>query len=113
MHRNSYLQKIQHLAGQFPVVALFGPRQCGKTTLARQYQLMQSKTVHYFDLEDPEDLQRLSEPKTILSSLDGLIIIDEIQIKPDLFPLLRVLVDRTDRKQSYLIFGSASRQQNL
>ncbi|PIQ43553.1 MAG: hypothetical protein COV52_07770 [Gammaproteobacteria bacterium CG11_big_fil_rev_8_21_14_0_20_46_22] len=109
MNRNKYLEKIKSLVGQFPVVALLGPRQCGKTTLARQYRALQSETTHYFDLEDPEDLQRLSEPKTVLSALEGLIIIDEIQTKPDLFPLLRVLVDRPERKQRYLILGSASR----
>ena len=76
-----------------PAVALLGPRQCGKTTLARQLAGTSNST--YFDLENPVDLARLSEPMTALVSLRGLIVIDEVQRHPNLFPILRVLLDRS------------------
>jgi len=80
-----------------------GPRQCGKTTLARTFA-----AADFFDLENPEDLARLDNPQLALEPLEGLIVIDEIQRKPELFPLLRYLVD-TNPGQKYLILGSASR----
>ena len=85
-----------------PVTALLGPRQCGKTTLAR---LLQAE--HFFDLEDPRSLARLDEPQTALENLTGTVVIDEVQRKPDLFPLLRVLADRQQATR-YLLLGSAS-----
>ena len=88
------------------VVALLGPRQCGKTTLARQ--LVSQNSLNYFDLEDPQSLARLSEPGLALRPLKGLIVIDEIQRRPDLFPLLRVLADRKPLPARFLILGSAS-----
>ena len=88
------------------VTALIGPRQAGKTTLARQYVPVDA--INYFDLEDPISLARLDEPMTALSGLSGLIVIDEIQRRPDLFPLLRVLVDRDPLPARFLILGSAS-----
>ena len=91
-----------------PVVALLGPRQCGKTTLARQYQASISLQTHYFDLEKPTDLGRLTNPYLYLSSLEGLIIIDEIQFQPHLFPILRVLADESAGRRQFLILGSAS-----
>lgn len=94
---------IKHLLKTFPVVALLGARQCGKTTLAKQIP-----HAHFFDLENPSDLSQLDDPKLALESLKGLIIIDEIQQKPNLFPLLRYLVD-SQHAQRYLILGSASR----
>jgi predicted AAA+ superfamily ATPase len=87
-------------------VALLGPRQCGKTTLARQ--LVDIKSLNYFDLEDPESIIGLSEPRTVLGSLKGLVVIDEIQRRPDLFPVLRVLLDRKPLPAKFLILGSAS-----
>jgi len=87
-------------------VALLGPRQCGKTTLARQLAGASKST--YFDLENPVDLARLSEPMTALESLRGLIVIDEVQRHPDLFPILRVLSDRKPVRARFLILGSAS-----
>jgi predicted AAA+ superfamily ATPase len=87
-------------------VALLGPRQCGKTTLARQLAGASQST--YFDLEDPIDLARLSEPMTALESLRGLIVIDEVQRHPDLLPILRVLLDRKPIRARFLILGSAS-----
>ena len=88
------------------VVVLAGPRQCGKTTLARQF--LNPESVNYFDLESPASLARLDEPMTALASLRGLIVIDEVQLRPDLFPTLRVLVDRTPSPSHFLILGSAS-----
>lgn len=88
------------------VVALLGPRQCGKTTLARQF--VPSESSNYFDLEDPRSLARLTEPDLALRPLKGTVVIDEIQRRPDLFPLLRVLADRRPLKARFLILGSAS-----
>ncbi len=88
------------------VVALLGPRQCGKTTLARQF--VPADSLNYFDLEDPRGLARLTEPDTALRPLKGLVVIDEIQRRPDLFPLLRVLADRKPLPARFLILGSAS-----
>lgn len=88
------------------VVALLGPRQCGKTTLAREF--VASESLNYFDLEDPRGLARLSEPDLALRPLKGLVVIDEIQRRPDLFPLLRVLADRRPLPARFLILGSAS-----
>ena len=88
------------------VVALLGPRQCGKTTLARQ--LVSAESLNYFDLEDPASLARLSEPDTALRPLKKLVVIDEIQRRPDLFPLLRVLADRSPLPARFLILGSAA-----
>ena len=89
-----------------PVTALLGPRQCGKTTLARFIAEKSSSTL--FDLENPVDLQRLSVPMQAMEGLSGLVVIDEIQRKPELFELLRVLVDRPDQRARFLLLGSAS-----
>ena len=92
------------------MVGILGPRQCGKTTLARDHiAALPQQQVHYFDLEDPEHCNRLAEPKLALAALEGLIVIDEIQRSPELFPLLRVLIDQKGPSQRYLILGSASR----
>jgi predicted AAA+ superfamily ATPase len=88
------------------VVALLGPRQCGKTTLARQ--LVRADSVNYFDLEEPQSLARLREPDIALRPLKGLVVIDEIQRRPELFPLLRVLADRRPLPARFLILGSAA-----
>lgn len=88
------------------VVALLGPRQCGKTTLARRFVPPDSR--NYFDLEDPRSLARLSEPDTALRPLKGLVVIDEVQRRPELFPLLRVLADRKPLPARFLILGSAA-----
>lgn len=89
-----------------PVTALIGPRQCGKTTVARR--IAASARAEYFDLEDPVSQRRLAEPMTALEPLRGLIVIDEVQRQPDLFPVLRVLADRVPRRARFLLLGSAS-----
>lgn len=88
------------------VVALIGPRQCGKTTLARQF--VPADSLNYFDLEDPASLARLSEPETVLRPLRKIVVIDEIQHRTELFSLLRVLADRKPLAARFLILGSAS-----
>nr|WP_203415360.1 ATP-binding protein [Candidatus Scalindua japonica] len=92
-----------------PVVALLGPRQCGKTTLAHQFSTkLTSSRILFFDCEDHRDLARLDNPMMTLEPHKGIVIIDEIQRRPELFPTLRVLVDRYQEKR-FLILGSASR----
>lgn len=91
-----------------PVVAIVGPRQCGKTTLARQIANHRKGAVEFFDLEDSVDLARLENPRLALEDLDGLVVIDEFQKLPELFQTLRVLVDQPRRKTRFLVLGSAS-----
>ena len=107
--RQAYLSKIQMRLQDYPVVALSGPRQAGKTTLARSLAAALPDTaVHHFDLESPGDLARLANPELVLSSLRGLVILDEIQRMPELYPVLRVLADRPEVPARFLILGSAS-----
>lgn len=106
IERPSYLTEIQSALQRSRIVALVGPRQSGKTTLAQMF--LPPDSVNYFDLEDPVSLARLEEPMTALRELAGLIVIDEIQRRPDLFPLLRVLADRRPLPARFLILGSAS-----
>ena len=112
MKRPGFIQKVRRAFEVTPTVALLGPRQCGKTTLARAYIAEWAPdlpAVNYFDLEDPTDLGRLDDAKLALADLRGLVVIDEIQRRPELFPLLRTLIDRTDHPARFLILGSASR----
>jgi len=104
--RSAILTDIKAALERSPVVVLSGPRQCGKTTLARE--LLSADSVNYFDLEDPASLARLDEPMTALRPLEGLVVIDEVQRRPDLFPMLRVLADRSASSARFLILGSAS-----
>lgn len=104
--RPQELGRIRRALKRSRVVALIGPRQCGKTTLARQ--IVPSDSPNYFDLEDPTSLARLTEPMTSLSTLRGVVVIDEVQRRPDLFPVLRVLADRKPLRARFLILGSAS-----
>ncbi|MGE5230056.1 MAG: ATP-binding protein [Deltaproteobacteria bacterium] len=104
--RTELRTRIDAALGRSPIVVLTGPRQCGKTTLARE--LLSADSENYFDLEDPESLARLDEPMTALRPLSGLVVIDEVQRLPDLFPVLRVLVDRSPSPARFLILGSAS-----
>jgi uncharacterized protein len=106
--RSHHLQTIQTALGQFPVVAMLGARQVGKTTLAREIAKTWNGPAHHFDLEDPDDQARLSDASFVLRRLTGLVVLDEIQRRPDLFPLLRVLADRADVPARFLILGSAA-----
>ena len=111
MKRSTYLQRIDDQYRIHSVCALLGPRQVGKTTLAKLYIKEHSeKSFVFFDLENPTDLARFDNPMITLSKItDQLIVIDEIQRRPDLFSILRVLVDEEDKKRRFLILGSASR----
>lgn len=106
LYRAQDLDKLQRALKLSRAVALMGPRQCGKTTLARQ--LVAFDSPNYFDLEDEADLARLENASFALGSLSGLVVIDEVQRRPDLFPTLRVLIDRPDNRAQFLILGSAS-----
>jgi predicted AAA+ superfamily ATPase len=106
IRRPSILAALHTALTRNRVVVLVGPRQSGKTTLARE--LLDEDSVNYFDLEDPVSLARLDEPMTALRPLQGLVVIDEIQRRPDLFPVLRVLADRRGTPARFLILGSAS-----
>ena len=106
--RTYHVSQIMSRMEQNPVVAIIGARQVGKTTINHEIATLIKMPIHRFDLEDPEDLARLNEPKLALKDLTGLVIIDEIQRKPELFPLLRVLADRDDKAAQFLILGSAS-----
>jgi hypothetical protein len=98
---------LDGLLTEFPVVGLLGARQVGKTTLARRLVAGRDEPVTVFDLEDPTDRARLSDPKLALEPLAGLVVIDEVQNVPELFPLLRVLVDRPEAPARFLVLGSA------
>ncbi len=100
--RQKDIEAIETIIRSFPVTAILGPRQCGKTTLAREFS-----PDHFFDLENPRDMARFANPQLALEDLKGLIVIDEIQLLPELFALLRYLVDQK-KEQKYLILGSAS-----
>jgi hypothetical protein len=108
LNRPGAARDIRRLLHQAPVVALLGPRQVGKTTLARRIaESWRGPTVH-FDLEDPRDLARLADPMLALEDRRGLVVLDEIQRRPDLFPALRVLADRRSVRCRFLVLGSAS-----
>src|SRR6266513_4422389 len=100
------LAMVRQALRRSPITVLLGPRQCGKTTLARQ--LVPTNSLNYFDLEDPQSLARLDEPDTALRPLKKLVVIDEVQRRPELFPLLRVLADRRPLPARFLLLGSAS-----
>jgi predicted AAA+ superfamily ATPase len=106
IERSHLYNTIRNALDRSRVVALIGPRQCGKTTMARRFIL--STSINYFDLEDPFSLARLDQPMSTLQDLTGLVVIDEIQRRPDLFPTLRVLADREPLPARFLILGSAS-----
>lgn len=108
IQRTAYLEVIRERLRDNPIVSLVGPRQAGKTTLARMLAAATPEPVHLFDLEAPSDLARLANPELVLRPLTGLVILDEIQRRPDLFPLLRVLADRPEAPARFLILGSAS-----
>jgi predicted AAA+ superfamily ATPase len=104
--RPAYLESLKTAVRRSPVTALLGPRQSGKTTLARMFA--EVKPATFFDLESIPDQRRLQNPELVLGNLEGLVILDEIQIMPELFGALRVLVDRPHQKARFIILGSAS-----
>jgi predicted AAA+ superfamily ATPase len=106
IERRDWLSQIRRALARSRVVALLGPRQCGKTTLARE--IVGPNSPLYFDLEDPTGLARLSEPMTALAPLRGTVVIDEVQRRPELFPILRVLADRKPVRARFLVLGSSS-----
>ncbi|MCP5532541.1 MAG: ATP-binding protein [Akkermansiaceae bacterium] len=109
LHRDGYIERIRERLRDYPVVALPGPRQAGKTTLAGMVaEALPELKVHRFDLESPSDVARLANPELVLGGLRGLVVLDEIQRMPELFPVLRVLADRPDTPARFLILGSAS-----
>jgi predicted AAA+ superfamily ATPase len=110
MKRKSYLMLIERYLENHPVVALLGPRQCGKTTLANMLvsEKKDFNKENYFDLENSLDMQRLSNPVLALTPLKGLVVIDEVQRHPELFPVLRYIVDQKSSDKKFLVLGSAS-----
>src|SRR3972149_11702262 len=104
--RPAVARRIRRALARSRAVALLGPRQVGKTTLAQGFT--GDSGINYFDLEDPAALARLAEPMTALRPLRDLVVIDEIQRRPDLFPVLRVLLDRGPAPAKFLILGSAA-----
>lgn len=106
LDRKAARQKIATALNRSRAVAVIGPRQCGKTTLCRKF--VPETSINYFDLEEPASLARLDEPMTALAPLQGLVVVDEVQNRPELFPILRVLIDRKPDNGQYLLLGSAS-----
>ena len=106
--RAAHLAQLSAKLADFPAVALLGPRQVGKTTLAKQLAAQWGGPVRHFDLEDPDDQARLTDPAFALKPITGLVVLDEIQTRPDLFPLLRVLTDRPATPARFLLLGSAA-----
>jgi predicted AAA+ superfamily ATPase len=106
--RLQHLQSIQGLLKRFPVVAILGARQVGKTTLANAVATGHASPTARFDLEKPSDLARLHDAQLALEPLRGLVVLDEIQLRPDLFPVLRVLADRRPVRTRFLVLGSAA-----
>ena len=106
--RQRHLQRIDLLLNEFPVVTLLGARQVGKSTLARQLVASRPGPSTWFDLENPADLNRLGDPGLELRPLQGLVVLDEIQRLPEVFPLLRVLADRPGTPARFLVLGSAA-----
>ena len=105
--RDNVMSEVRRALATNPVVALLGPRQCGKSTLARQLAA-ERKSSTFLDLENPADLALLAAPMQALAGLRGLVVLDEVQRRPDLFPVLRVLADRRPRPARFLVLGSAA-----
>jgi hypothetical protein len=108
LNRAGALRDARRLLRQAPVVALLGPRQVGKTTLARHIAASHRGAITIFDLEDPRDIAHLADPMLALAACRGLVVLDEIQRRPDLFPALRVLADRRPVRCRFLVLGSAA-----
>ncbi|NQW99155.1 ATP-binding protein [bacterium] len=103
--RPQFRHQIERALAHNPVVALLGPRQCGKTTMAREF--LSESSANYFDMEDPAICAMMANPMTALVHLRGLVVIDEAQRRPEIFPVLRVLADRPGAPARFLILGSA------
>ncbi len=110
LKRSQHLATLASLLKRHPVVAIVGARQVGKTTLARQLMVSPARHGTYFDLENPSDLARLHDPMLALQDIEGLVVMDEVQRLPELFSVLRVLVDRPRNRTRFLLLGSASPQ---
>jgi hypothetical protein len=108
IQRRRHLEQLRGLLKRFPVVAIIGARQVGKSTLARMLAEASEETATFFDLEDPAQAARLNDAKLALEPLEGLVVIDEVQHRPELFPVLRVLADRAGTPARFLVLGSAS-----
>jgi uncharacterized protein len=108
LNRPHYLNRLETAIQRSPITAILGPRQSGKTTLARMFTA--GKQVTHFDLDSLPDQRRLQNPELVLGNLEGLVVLDEIQQMPELFATLRVLVDRPENKARLIILGSASPQ---
>jgi predicted AAA+ superfamily ATPase len=106
--RSRHTAAIRRLLDQFPIVGILGARQVGKTTIARQIGETYPGPVTRFDLRDLDDLAKLTDPGLALGALRGLVVLDEIQRRPDLLPVLRLLADRKDDPSRFLVLGSAS-----
>jgi len=106
INRPRYLEELEKSLKLMPVTTLLGPRQCGKTTIARM--LCEKHGGTYLDLERRSDRIRLSNPEAFLGSLNGLVVIDEVQKMPSLMEVLRPLADRDERPATFLLLGSAS-----
>ena len=106
--RKKHIATVSTLLGEFPVTAIVGARQVGKTTLARQVSEAVGEPVQWFDLESPPDRERMSDPLLALENAEGIVVIDEVQRHPELFPVLRTLVDREGARCKFLLLGSAS-----
>ena len=102
IRRTPEIDSLKTLLKNNPIVAILGPRQCGKTTLSHQFSRIWPSGITVFDLENPRDAERLQDPLLALEDTKGLVIIDEIQRRPELFPVLRVLADRS-KNTKYLI----------
>jgi len=108
LERRQHMERLSWLLRHFPIVAIVGPRQVGKTTLALAVASQRRSATVRFDLEDPNDRARLADPMLALEPLRGLVVLDEIQQRPELFPALRVLADRPRHPARFLVLGSAS-----
>lgn len=108
IRRAAEVREVRRRLRAAPVVAILGGRRVGKTTLARDVARASRGRVHFFDLEDPRDVARMREPMRELEPLRGLVVLDEVQCLPDVFPVLRVLADRSRRPARFLVLGSAA-----
>lgn len=104
--RPNFRRQIEQALERNPVATVLGPRQCGKTTMARDF--VPETSANYFDMEDPVAWAVMANPMTTLAPLRGLVVIDEAQRRPEIFPILRVLADRQDVPAKFLVLGSAS-----